>query len=130
MKDLITTINSWFIWHRCCLCNNEFRREPMWKIFIKRYSSMIQWHTRYDYVCSNCIKNIEEANNYRNDIINPPIKRIQEVPIEIRQAIDKLREISNIFKSQLHFNLIVEDIEKSINSIEKYILKMNKIRKD
>ena len=75
----IEVINPWIIWRTCSICHNEFRSEPMWKIYIKTLWCMYEDENIIHYCCQDCIKNLGEAIEYRSKIIkkfdsppNPP----------------------------------------------------------
>jgi hypothetical protein len=81
----IEKIKTWFKWIRCDVCGNEFRKEPIWKVFI--FSDIKIWSNRFDHVCQGCAKSLEDVIKYRQNIRNkmtiPPAPPAPPPPMKI-----------------------------------------------
>jgi hypothetical protein len=59
----IDKIKTFFKWIQCDKCRMEFRREYIWKCFIK---SILFTDNIYGYICMTCAPTIEDAVKFRD----------------------------------------------------------------
>jgi len=60
--SVVTTFPLIF-WQECMICDNEYVREPMWKISTEIIYRQ-RMATEYKYVCKHCLTNIKYAVDF------------------------------------------------------------------
>lgn len=74
---LITQITPRLFWRECSKCGHEIKNEKMWKAWIEDRGGPQSIEPIYEYWCSSCCKNIEQAimmrDKVREDRSRPPV---------------------------------------------------------
>lgn len=75
-KYKIKKIHPHFFWTKCDVCNNEFKKEDMWKIIHTDHS---------DYVCKECAPTYEDAKMYAQNFpdskpMRLPLRNTKDIP--------------------------------------------------
>ena len=55
-------------WRTCKSCNEEVRREYIWKIFINSPAAAIVRASIYHYLCMKCCPTFEQAEKYAKHV--------------------------------------------------------------
>ena len=62
-----------FLWRKCCLCNKEYRKEPVYRIKSQNVCNPVgQIDYNIKFVCSHCAESnqdaVEKLDNYMQEI--------------------------------------------------------------